>query len=211
MDFEFQQPGGERPTVLCMVASEFRTGRTIRVWADQLATMVEPPFPIGPDCLFVAFYSSAELGCFLALGWSMPARVLDLFIEFRCLTNGLPTIAGNGLLGAMAHFGLGALDAAEKDDMRQLAMRGGSYTADEQAALIEYCESDVVSLAKLLPAMFPNIDLPRALLRGRYMAAAARMEWNGVPIDVPTLTTMRSRWDEIKDKLIPQVDKDFGV
>ena len=35
--------------------------------------------------------------------------------------------------------------------------------------------------------MLPRIDLPRALLRGRYMAAAAAMEWNGVPIDVTDL------------------------
>src|SRR5262249_49023979 len=48
-------------------------------------------------------------------------------------------------------------------------------------------ESDVIALARLLPAMLPGIDLPRALLRGRYMAAATTMEFNGVPIEVPTL------------------------
>jgi hypothetical protein len=90
-------------------------------------------------------------------------------------------------LGALTYHGLDALTATEKKDMRQLAIGGGPYTRDECAALLDYCQSDVDSLARLLPAMLPRLDLPRALLRGRYMAAAARMEWNGVP-------TTPTRW-----------------
>ena len=74
---------------------------------------------------------------------------------------------GHGLLGALRLFGLDGIEAAEKDSMRQLAMRGGSYTADERRALLDYCQTDVDALARLLPALLPQIDLPRALLRGR--------------------------------------------
>ena len=74
-----------------------------------------------------------------------------------------------------------------------------------------YCESDVEALARLLPAMLPKIDLPRALLRGRYMAAAARMERNGVPIDADTLELLRRHWSDIQDQLIAEVDRDYGV
>ena len=42
--------------------------------------------------------------------------------------------------------------------------------------------------------MLPRIDLPRALLRGRYMAAAAAMEYAGVPIDTATLALLREHW-----------------
>ena len=194
-----------------MVAREYRTGRTHRVWADELATMASPPFPIGADTLVVAYYASAELGCFRALKWLMPARVLDLFAEFRCRTNGLDVPCGSGLLGALAYFGLNAIDAAVKDTMRDLAIRGGPYSAAERAALMEYCESDVVSLNELLPAMLPLIDLPRALLRGRYMAAAAAMEWTGVPIDVETLASLRTAWGDIQADLIARVDAEYGV
>jgi hypothetical protein len=38
-----------------------------------------------------------------------------------------------------------------------------------------------------------KLDLPRALLRGRYMAAAAAMEYAGTPIDVNMLTLFRRR------------------
>jgi len=210
IDFEFRAPDGERPEPACMVAREYRSGRTLRVWADELADMAEPPFPTGPDALTVAYFASAEMGCFLTLGWQMPARVLDLFCEFRNLTNGLGTVAGNGLLGALTYFGLGVIDAAEKTDMRNLAIRGGPYTDAERVALLDYCETDVVALAKLLPAMAPKIDLSRALLRGRYMSAVASMEWNGVPIDVETLSSLRDNWDEIKGELVERIDA-YGI
>ena len=50
--------------------------------------------------------------------------------------------------------------------------------------------------------MLPQIDLPRALLRGRYMAAAAAMEHTGTPIDVATLARLREGWIGIQDDLI---------
>src|SRR5262249_41362355 len=55
------------------------------------------------------------------------------------------------------------------------------------------------------------IDLPRALLRGRYMAAAAAMEHAGVPIDVPMLELFRQRWTDIQDQLIAEIDANYGV
>lgn len=211
VDFEFRAPAGERQIPVCMVAREYRTGHTLRLWADELARHPSPPFSIGPDSLFVAYYASAELGCFLSLRWPMPVRILDLFAEFRCISNGLGTPCGAGLLGALAYFGIDGIDSAEKEGMRQLAMRGGEHTTCEQVALLDYCESDVNALAALLPAMLPRIDLPRALLRGRFMPAAARIEFNGVPIDTSMHQDLRDHWGAIKTRLITEIDRDFGV
>jgi hypothetical protein len=134
--------------------------------------------------LFIAYYASAELGCYRVLGWPMPARILDLFTEFRARSNGLDAPLGNSLLGALAYFGLDGMGAAEKEDMRALILRGGPWNDEEREAILDYCESDVEALKRLLPAMAPQIDLPRALLRGRYMAAAAAIEHAGTPIDI---------------------------
>lgn len=210
-DFEFSAPPGERPDPVCLVAREFRSGRTLRLWQDDLRRRSEAPYPTGPDVLFVAYLASAELGCHLALGWPLPARVLDLYAEFRNRTNGLTTPHGAGLLGALSWFGLDAIGAAEKESMRELAIRGGPWTAPERGALLAYCETDVVALARLLPAMLPGIDLPRALNRGRYMRAVAGMEHAGIPIDVPTLSRLRAGWESVQDGLIREVDSRFGV
>lgn len=210
-DFEFHAPDGERPRPICLVAKELRSGKEIRMWEDELRAATAAPFAVGRDALFVAFYASAEASCFLSLGWRMPDYVLDLFTEFRCATNGLPLPCGAGLLGALAYYGLDAMAAAEKTEMRDLAIRGGPFSDEERTGLLDYCASDVCALERLLPAMLPRLDLPRAILRGRYMKAAATMEHNGVPIDVATLTELRERWDEIKGELIAAVDADYHV
>ena len=210
-DFEFHAPPGHNPEPICLAARELASGRTIRLGPDELRRLPLPPYSIRPDALFVAYYASAELGCHLALGWPLPANVLDLYAEFRNLTNGLPTPCGSGLLGALAYFGLRGVEAVEKREMRELAMRGGPYTCAEQAALLAYCETDVDALARLYPKMLPAIDLPRALLRGRYMAAAASIERNGIPLDGEMLTSLKGNWERIQEQLIAGIDKDFGV
>jgi DNA polymerase family A len=218
-DFEFEFGGhssfedasrsGERPRPVCMVARDLVSGETWRLWRDGFGPL--PPFPIGPDALFVAYYASAELGCFRALGWPKPTNILDLFTEFRDRTNGLSTPAGASLVGALTYFGLDSIGGQEKDEMRALILRGGPWSEQERAAILDYCATDITALERLLPAMLPRLDLPRALLRGRYMAAAAAMEWNGVPIDVSALTLLRERWTDIQDDLIQTIDADYGV
>lgn len=209
VDFEFQAGDGVTPKPVCLVALELRSGRKLRLWQDEFG--VSPPYSTGSDALFVAYYGSAEIGCHLALGWPPPERILDLFCEFRNRTNGVPPHCGNGLLGALAHFGLDGIGATEKDEMRDLVLRGGPWTPAERTAILDYCASDVDALARLLPAMLPQIDLPRALLRGRYMAAAARIEHHGVPIDTATLARLTRHWTDIQDRLISDIDADYGV
>jgi hypothetical protein len=69
--------------------------------------------------LFVAYYASAELGNYRVLDWPMPERILDLFTEFRDRTNGIPTVGGAGLLGAMSYFGLDGVGATTKKELQE--------------------------------------------------------------------------------------------
>lgn len=211
VDFEFSAPPGDHARPVCMVAYELFSGRTIRLFQGSLHQHNAPPYSIASDSLFVAYYSVAEMGCHLALDWPLPANVLDLYVEFRVLTNGLDTPAGTSLLGALVFFGLDSIAAAEKESMRHLAMRGGPYTAGEEESLLRYCESDVAALRKLLNSMLSKIDVPRAIHRGRYMKAVARMEHAGVPIDTTALDILQRNWDNIQDRLIRRVDSDYRV
>jgi DNA polymerase I len=127
------------------------------------------------------------------------------------LTNGLSTPSGAGLLGALVYHGLPAMDGAEKTAMRDLAIRGGPFTADERQGLLDYCAEDVYALERLLPRMLPRIDVPRALLRGRYGWAVASMEHRGIPIDVPMFKHLKNRWGHIQMALVEEVDARYGV
>jgi DNA polymerase I len=211
LDFEFSAPSGERPQPVCLVAWELNSRRRLRVWRDELMTMKVPPYSLGKDSLLVAYYASAEMGCHLAQGWPLPINLLDLFTEFRNHTNGLPTPCGRGLLGALEWFGLSCVEAAAKETMRQLALRGGPWTPEEKTALLDYCESDVAALARLYGKMADIVDLPRALLRGHYMKAAAQIEHLGTPIDTPALNLLQQHWENIQDALIQEIDADFQV
>jgi DNA polymerase-1 len=214
VDFEFRAPPGETPDVVCMVARELMTGETIRLWGEELDRTL-PPYGIGDDSLVLAYYASAEMNCHLALGWPMPANVIDLYPEFRNKSNGKVLTCGNGLLGALAYHGLDSITSLEKDEMRDLVLRGGEFTLDEKEAILDYCESDVLALERLFQVMGPELlespILERALLRGAYAQSVARMEFLGIPIDTKTLADLRSNWTQIQDRLIADIDSAFGV
>ncbi len=227
VDFEYRAEPGERPFVVCMVARELISGRVIRLWRHELLALRMAPFNVGPSAAFICYYAPAELGCFLELGWPLPACVIDLFVEHRVATNreyrrktrrrGLREFPvqqriGNRLIDALALRGLPHINADEKDEMRQLVMTRWEWAEEEQRTILKYCdESDVVGLIALFPVMLPTIDWPRARLRGRYMCAVARMERNGIPMDVDLYRRFVANWGAIKRDLITEVDRAYGV
>ena len=161
VDFEFDAKPGENPMPVCLAARELRSGRTICLSQDEFGRW--PPYPIDSKSLFVAYYASAEIGCHLTLGWPMPKCVLDLFVEFRNQTNGIALTNGSGLVGALAHHGLDSIGAAEKSEMRDLVLRGGPWSEAEKTAILDYCESDVAALARLLTAASARDYFERAI------------------------------------------------
>ncbi len=166
--------GADAPRPICVVARDLLTGVTIRQWLwDNPPSQC--PFPVDDGCLFVSYYAAAEIKCFLELGWVVPTRILDLYAEFRCLINGhdrersetekacLLKNERYSLLACMFAMGLAseAIGAGHKDEMRNLCMRGGPFQADEPRQILEYCESDVVALTKLVHRMMPQVELVR--------------------------------------------------
>jgi DNA polymerase I len=210
-DFEFRVDPGEHPWPVCMVAQEVKTGRVIRVWRNELLALNRAPFDVGTDALFVAYFASAEFGCFLELGWPLPENVLDLYVEHRVETNGERTLCGDGLLGALALRGLGHIDAGEKDEMRRLILDHQQWSDDEKRKILAYCASDVIGTVALFSKMTQSIDFPRALLRGRYMKAVAQMERTGVPVDTELYGRLVANWEVLKEGLIAAVDEDYRV
>jgi len=214
IDFEFRPENGREgntPEPVCLVVKDFLSGVTSRYWKDDIHSRSSAPFSVGREALCVAYFASAEMDCFLKLGWQLPENVLDLYAEFRCLTNGTTPPNGAGLLGALLYFGLPTISAQHKDAMRDLTLRGGPWSQQEQLDLLDYCETDVTALEMLLPAMLPTLDIPRALMRGRYMKAVSHMHATGTPIDTKMQIEIATYWDQIQDELIAQIDASYCV
>ena len=195
---------------VCISWEELRSGQTGQLCYDQLGG--EPPYPVGPDSLFIAFNAQADLGVHLKLGWPLPCRVLDLYFEFRLRTNGIwPPKHHRRLLEAVTFYGLPGIDAVEKKEMQDLVLRGPPWSHEERNAILEYCASDVKAERQLFFAMAPSIDLPRALLRGRYAAALARTEVVGTPLDEDLVERVNCHQDSLLDGMIAEVDKGSGI
>ena len=214
IDFEFRPENGREgntPEPVCLVVKDFLSGVTSRYWKDDIHSRICSPFSVGREALCVAYFASAEMDCFLKLGWQLPENLLDLYVEFRCLTNGTTPPNGAGLLGALLYFGLPTIAAQQKGTMRELVLRGGPWNPQEQLDILDYCETDVTALEMLLPAMLPTLDLPRALMRGRYMKAVSHMHATGTPIDTQMQIEITTYWDQIQDELIAKIDASYDV
>lgn len=220
VDFGFVARSGERPDVVSLSYCELRSGRKATLWRDQLGET--PPYSTSPDTLFVGFFSSAELGCHRALGWSLPTKILDLYVEFSNEKNGKRKTEatkeyGLSLLGALTSYKIETMGFSEKEGGRELVMKGDPWPVGEDRWLLEekleiltYNARDTHSTAQLFMRMFPKIDFPPQH-RGRYMSAVSGMEHFGIPIDVPMLERMRNSWDSMQSKLIERVDQNYGV
>lgn len=205
IDFEFIAPPGEQPQPVCMVAREIRSRRIIRRWLFD-TPCPKPPFATGRDVLVIAFYASAEMSCYLALNWKFPRLLIDLYPEFRIHSNGHYVPGGRGLLGALQWFGLNSIGAATKDAMRARIMRGGPFDAAEREAILDYCQSDVDSTEELFPKLIDGRQsLNLSLWRGEFMKTIAKMEWDGVPLDLPLYRKLQEHWPQlqigVKDKV----------
>jgi hypothetical protein len=165
---------------------------------------------MGPESLFIAFSAEAELVCHLVLGWPLPHTVLDLHAEFRALTNGIVSPKGASLVEALRYVQRSSLDAAEKESMRDLVMRGGPWTAEEQHLILRYCASDVDATCALLEALLPHLSLGHAFYRGRYVKTCAQIEYRGIPLNCALRDQLAEQWETIQDSLIAAVNPTIG-
>jgi hypothetical protein len=195
-----------------LVAHELRSGRRHRLFFNP-GQRYASPLPYN-QTLYVAYAAHAEWSTFLALGWQLPVDVLDLYAEFKARRNGLVDYEGrplrSSLLDALEHFGLDGMAAAEKKGMRDLILRGHPFTDQEERAIIDYCEKDVIALEKLLPALLPEIDLPYAVFHGRYSKAVGRIEYSGIPSDAEAHAQILENWDSLKERLAADVERENG-
>lgn len=213
LDAEYISRKGEHVIPVCLCAKSLVSGAERRVF-NKTSTPTPCPFPDDLTTLFVSFAAPAEWSYYLSSGWQLPQLIIDLFAEEMLLTNTQKDDKGKRktptLLATLSKYGLDAITAAEKHDMRDLILRGGPYSDDEQASILEYCMSDVIALEGLLPAMLPLINIREALVRGSYTRAVAWADFNGVPVDIPTYHELCDKWGAVKANLAAAVEREHG-
>jgi DNA polymerase I len=89
-----------------------------------------------------------------------------------------------------------------------LILQGGPYSEEVQNFILKYCESDVMETAELFKRMMEDssFNVEQALYRGEYMKAVSLMETAGIPVDVQLLKEIQNNWENIKAKLISEID-----
>ena len=212
-DFEWVPKLGERHDVVCYGARELRSGRTLRLWRDQLG----PTSPNRTDdqALFLSFVFNAEGASRLSLGWQLPAKVIDLSPLFRRVVNGRIVPQGKGLLGALAYYGIPSIDAVYKERIRKLIMRGWPFTPEEKAEILKYMMTDVDPLFELFSRLMaePEFDLGTALHWGEFVAVSAQMEHRGVPLDMEIIPDLldKKAWAYVRDAVVPKINAQYDV
>ena len=204
--FAFSQPPGEVPAPFYLVAEDVHTGQRIHLTGNDLQKSM-PPFTTEERSLFIGYDAAVEWGCFLSLGWPLPKQVLDLYVEFRNLTYNLPIVEDYSLTNVLAYYGIDSPLASGAQTIPERMTWREPFTENEKHSLKQYCDDHVDCQVKLFDEMAANIDLPRALYRGRYMTTVACIERNGIPVDVELLDRLNANWDAIKGRLIHALDE----
>ena len=170
---------GESHVPVALAAMEARGTDTIEISAARLLTTSRPPYPTGPDTLVITTDAQVLAAVHVALGWPTPVRLIDLLIEHRNTINGRADAHVGGLAGALLSYGRPASDALVSNTMPQ------------------YLGRRLAALSALFEVMAPELDVGRALLRGRYLCAVGRIEATGIPVDRDTLVALRQDWPDV--------------
>jgi DNA polymerase I len=216
LDTEFiSKNDGNHIVPVCLCAKSLITGQEWRVFAEPGAPN---PLPLNTDVLFVCFAAPAEWSYFLAQCWALPPTIIDLYAERMMQTCEATETEGKrrgkrympSLLRSLATYGLDAMSAVEKEEMRNLILRGYPFTDDERTRILDYCMEDVVNTAALFEAMFDELNLPYAINRGSFTRVLGWWEFNGIPIDVSSYWRLMRHREKLKARVIASVEQEHG-
>lgn len=254
IDFEYNHVKEEKLNLVC-VAWQYK-GFKKSYWLHkdpQTIDKVRKEILAMEDTVFVAYNVQAEGRSFLALGLD-PTKFkwVDLFLEYRCLTNHSDIMYGKHLIkGKIVNtvrpnlYGVGtkknnakpehtlaaaifkmlniSIDTAHKTEMRDLIISTpDKFTKKQQEDILEYCESDIEYLPKLLKAVVEkykkylnNDDKQLSLLkeeiylRAEYTARSAIMESLGYPFNYEETKNFADSIEDILSIIAKDINSQF--
>ena len=207
LDIEFQKETGSLPVPLLAVMQTLESDEYLRFDLKNAPDIQRLKSLLSDDVTLCAYYLPAEISCLMALDIKVPNKLLDLFVEYRWLRNGVALRFS--LLEAASYFGIHTISEEEKKRLRQIAI-DGPRTSEEMEELFDYCQEDVRVLKAIYLKMQNKIDLKRALYRGQYMHSISKVEFTGVPLDMDLYNLLQINWKRIRSALIERFDNEFG-
>lgn len=197
LDTEYKSIEGGMQIPHCLCAIDLITRERVEVFLEPGAPC---PFPMMKDELFVLYAADADVLTFTAMNWPTPVNVIDPRIEWMRFDNGGDQYKSNGrekkgysLLDAARTFRLPAIPDSVKKHWRGVAIRGGPFSEEERQGLLHYCHTDVDLTVRVLMALWDDANLSdlrvfhQALIRGRFLAAAACCYATGIPLHMPSV------------------------
>ena len=221
LDTEYKSVEGGLQIPHCLCALDLIGLERRDVW---LESGMPCPFSMAKDELFVFYAADADALTFVAEGWPTPLNIIDPRIEWMRSDNGGDQFKPNGrekkgysLLDAARMFHLPAIPDSAKKYWRDIAIRGAPFTEEEKQGLLRYCRADVDLTVRVLMALWDEANLSdlrvfhQALVRGRFLAAAARCYATGIPLYMPDVRRLVRHASEARLGLIRNKANIFPV
>lgn len=204
---------GNATKAICLAVKSKDSPLTAEFWINGYQGGLSSPWGEWQEGdILVTFAAMSELSCICQLGWPPPPNVIDLCVEFRNIVNGDPADKNLSLLDALKFFDIqNGIIRDHKDTVLGYTIRDRPASNIEKQLMLDYCCQTVNAIEALHNKMKCLISNDQALLRGKFIIEAARIEKRGVPIDYYRFKRIVVRWDELRQRLIEQNRKQFDV
>ena len=212
-DFEYRQQEGNNPEPVCVACKDLKNpGKVWKQWL--MGRKLKFPYPL-QDTLFICHNAVAEVSCMLELGWGRPDYIWDTMIQEKKLYNGLYN-DGYSLLACCKRYQIKTITFELKDFWRKsIIEKYPNYTDKEVEGIIDYNESDVIENEKLFIAQLKVFEsrsqnfkkiVSQATFHGCAMGVCAKIERNGIPINLKLHKELNDNFEKVKELEIKEIN-----
>jgi DNA polymerase I len=206
---------------LCYVYQDIVSGEVNRFWEFKNQRYGQPHFDL-EDTLIVSHYALAEAGSFISDLMPVPVNVWDTWVEAKNLYNGARS--GFSLLEVAREYNINAtMTDEEKEIERSLILDSSEFDLDAQKRVLDYCEKDVATTAKIFKCQVADyekrfnlkteedfeIRFNQICMRGAAMVDFAKINAAGIPVNYNQLMKFKEAWPKAKSYLIKKYNKEI--
>lgn len=216
-EFQFDRSMTYPKRVLCFVYKDLTTGQVWKDWVKDDSVIV-PKFDF-ETTLFVCFYATAEVGCFLKTYQGRPPFIFDCWTEYAKLYKNRKQLS---MLAAASAYGADKVMSKEdKEANRDLIIKQDTWSKEEKQKILDYCERDVLQTEQIFYELLKDLEkhcgkdyetlLQQALGRGQYMACIQKTHMNGMSVDAAAVNDFNLYWSEVKDAVTRRLNKNVDL